>query len=102
MRSSCGVQTSIKTDGYRSLAEQEEVEFDVETGDDGRTKAVNVTGPGGAPPKVTFIPRKSYEVVLRLTTVSEHDACTKPPSTLLATLLSRCQSALFWPPTGCL
>jgi cold shock CspA family protein len=43
-------QTSIQTDGYRSLREAEEVEFDVESGDDGRTKAVNVTGPGGAPP----------------------------------------------------
>jgi 'Cold-shock' DNA-binding domain len=45
-------QTSIQTDGYRSLREAEEVEFDVESGDDGRTKAVNVTGPGGAPPLV--------------------------------------------------
>jgi 'Cold-shock' DNA-binding domain len=46
------LQTSIQTDGYRSLREAEEVEFDVESGDDGRTKAVNVTGPGGAPPLV--------------------------------------------------
>lgn len=41
-------QSSIKSDGYRSLAENEEVEYEVETGDDGRTKAVDVTGPGGS------------------------------------------------------
>ena len=46
-------QTSIQTDGYRSLREGEEVEFNIETGDDGRTKAVNVTGPNGAPPQVS-------------------------------------------------
>ena len=46
------LQTSIITDGFRSLAEGEQVEFYVETGDDGRTKAVQVTGPGGAPPLV--------------------------------------------------
>ncbi|KAK9820848.1 hypothetical protein WJX81_008334 [Elliptochloris bilobata] len=32
-------QTSIITDGFRSLAEGEQVEFFVESGDDGRTKA---------------------------------------------------------------
>ena len=48
----CLPQTSIQTDGYRSLREGEEVEFNVESGDDGRTKAVAVTGPGGAPPQV--------------------------------------------------
>ena len=48
----CALQTSIITDGFRSLAEGEQVEFYVETGDDGRTKAVQVTGPGGAPPLV--------------------------------------------------
>jgi len=44
-------QTSIKTDGFRSLAEGEAVEFIVEAGDDGRTKAIDVTGPNGAPPQ---------------------------------------------------
>ncbi|KAI3995372.1 hypothetical protein MKX01_031557, partial [Papaver californicum] len=34
-------QSSIKYDGYRSLSENEQVEFEIETGDDGRTKAVN-------------------------------------------------------------
>lgn len=41
-------QSSIHAEGFRSLAEGETVEFNVETGEDGRTKAVNVTGPEGA------------------------------------------------------
>ncbi|KAK1273738.1 Glycine-rich protein 2 [Acorus gramineus] len=41
-------QSSIKSDGYRSLAEGEAVEFVIETGGDGRTKAVDVTGPDGS------------------------------------------------------
>lgn len=45
-------QSSIHADGFRSLAEGEDVEFFVETGDDGRTKAAYVTGPGGAPVQV--------------------------------------------------
>ncbi|KAM3287593.1 glycine-rich protein 2 [Capsicum chacoense] len=44
-------QSGIRSEGFRSLAEGEAVEFDVESGNDGRTKAVNVTGPGGAPVK---------------------------------------------------
>lgn len=48
------VQTSIQTEGFRSLAEGEPVEYFLEAGDDGRTKAVQVTGPGGAPPQVDF------------------------------------------------
>ncbi|CAM8934931.1 unnamed protein product [Rhodiola kirilowii] len=42
-------QSSIQTDGFRSLGEGESVEYEVGSGDDGRTKAVNVTGPDGAP-----------------------------------------------------
>ncbi|CEO94395.1 CSD domain-containing protein [Plasmodiophora brassicae] len=41
-------QTSVHAKGYRSLADGETVEFDVEVGDDGRTKAMNVTGPDGS------------------------------------------------------
>lgn len=41
-------QTSIHADGFRSLKEGEPVEFTVGTGDDGRQKALDVTGPGGA------------------------------------------------------
>ncbi|CDJ38976.1 glycine-rich protein 2, putative [Eimeria necatrix] len=44
-------QTEIKADGFRNLCEGEEVEFQVQSGDDGRKKAVRVTGPGGAPVK---------------------------------------------------
>ncbi|KAJ6801548.1 putative glycine-rich protein 2 [Iris pallida] len=40
--------SSIKTDGFWSLVEAETVEFCVNQGDDGRTKAIDVTGPGGA------------------------------------------------------
>lgn len=41
-------QSSIKADGFRSLAEGEVVEFAISEGDDGRTKAVDVTGPDGS------------------------------------------------------
>ncbi|KAG1359415.1 hypothetical protein COCNU_08G008610 [Cocos nucifera] len=41
-------QSSIKAEGYRSLAEGEAVEFTIAEGDDGRTKAVDVTGPDGS------------------------------------------------------
>ena len=48
------LQTSIQTEGFRSLAEGEPVEYYLEAGDDGRTKAVQVTGPAGAPPQVSL------------------------------------------------
>jgi len=41
-------QSSLHADGFRSLAEGEAVEFSVEQGNDGHTKAVDVTGPNGA------------------------------------------------------
>mmetsp|Transcript_51237 Transcript_51237/g.46045 ORF Transcript_51237/g.46045 Transcript_51237/m.46045 type:complete len:108 (-) Transcript_51237:114-437(-) len=41
-------QTEIKADGYRTIHEGEELEFEIVTQDDGRRKAVNVTGPGGS------------------------------------------------------
>nr|ACF24575.1 glycine-rich nucleic acid binding protein [Gymnochlora stellata] len=41
-------QTAIKAVGFRSLAEGEQVEFDVEVDATGRKKARNVTGPNGA------------------------------------------------------
>ncbi|KAM7256633.1 hypothetical protein ACFE04_012374 [Oxalis oulophora] len=50
-------QSSIRTDGFRSLAENEDVEFLIES-DGSRSKAVDVTGPDGAPvagPLMIFI-----------------------------------------------
>merc|ERR1711972_1125465 len=42
-------QTSIYAEGFRSLAEGEDVEFGVGTDDrTGKTKALDVTGPGGS------------------------------------------------------
>jgi cellular nucleic acid-binding protein len=40
-------QTSIHAEGFRSLRDGEAVEFTVEEDPNGRTKALNVTGPGG-------------------------------------------------------
>jgi cold shock CspA family protein len=48
-------QTSIHAEGFRSLREGEVVEFQVESSDDGRTKALAVTGPEGA-----FVQGASY------------------------------------------
>ncbi|KAL0907540.1 hypothetical protein M5K25_021955 [Dendrobium thyrsiflorum] len=39
-------QSSIKADGFQRLAEGEVVEFAIAVGEDGRTKAVDVTSPG--------------------------------------------------------
>jgi cold shock CspA family protein len=43
-------QSAIKANGFRTLAEGEEVIYDVVT-EDGKEKAINVTGPDGAPVK---------------------------------------------------
>jgi cold shock CspA family protein len=52
-------QTAIITDGFRSLKEGEPVEFFVENSDDGRAKAVQVTGPDGAAPEGA--PRREFQ-----------------------------------------
>ncbi|KAK8967408.1 putative F-box/LRR-repeat protein 23 [Platanthera guangdongensis] len=41
-------QSSIIAEGFRSLTVGESVEFVLSEGDDGRARAINVTGPGGA------------------------------------------------------
>ncbi|TYK12138.1 glycine-rich protein 2-like [Cucumis melo var. makuwa] len=41
-------QSSIRSDGFRSLGVGEDVEFLIEAESDGRSKAVDVTGPGTA------------------------------------------------------
>lgn len=40
-------QTSINTEGFRSLADGERVEYELMTDDNGKTKAHDVTGPNG-------------------------------------------------------
>ena len=40
-------QSAIQSDGFRSLAEGEALEYMIEQGADGRLKALNVTGPAG-------------------------------------------------------
>ncbi|GAY53748.1 hypothetical protein CUMW_151410 [Citrus unshiu] len=42
-------QKSIKSDGYRTLYENQSVEFDVQLEADGKYQALDVTAPGGAP-----------------------------------------------------
>merc|ERR1719384_833811 len=41
-------QTEVYADGFRTLHEGEDLEFEIIVQDDGRRKAVNVTGPKGA------------------------------------------------------
>jgi hypothetical protein len=50
------LQTNIVADGFRSLAEGEKVEFVVEASPDGRTKAIEVSGPAGAYVQVVYFP----------------------------------------------
>ena len=40
-------QTAIKSEGFRSLADGEKVEFNTVNDDNGRLKAIDVTGPDG-------------------------------------------------------
>eukprot|EP01002_Notosolenus_urceolatus_P015561 NODE_8243_length_526_cov_7.656184_g7187_i0.p2 GENE.NODE_8243_length_526_cov_7.656184_g7187_i0~~NODE_8243_length_526_cov_7.656184_g7187_i0.p2 ORF type:complete len:125 (-),score=29.31 NODE_8243_length_526_cov_7.656184_g7187_i0:108-482(-) len=51
-------QSAIKSTGFRALSEGAEVEFDIDVGQDGKKKCLNVTQPGGAdiepPPRRAF------------------------------------------------
>ena len=58
-RSFIGAVFCILADGFRSLAEGEDVEFEVTEDQNGRLRAVNVSGPGGAQPKV-LVPRHYF------------------------------------------
>ncbi|CAN1176924.1 Glycine-rich protein 2, partial [Linum perenne] len=42
-------QSSIQTEGFRSLAENEEVEYVIEKSNDGHTKAIDMTSHSGNP-----------------------------------------------------
>ena len=55
-------QTAIKIEGFRSLAEGESVEFKLSTEDNGKVKAVDVTGPGGSDVQgAPYNPNKGFD-----------------------------------------
>jgi len=55
-------QTSIQMEGFRSLADGESVEYLVETDNNGRKKAVSVTGPEGVDVQgAPFQPQSDYD-----------------------------------------
>jgi protein lin-28 len=56
-------QTAIQTEGYRSLAPGEAVEYQIlEDPGNGKLKAINVTGPNGADVQgAPFAPRLDYD-----------------------------------------
>jgi len=55
-------QTSIQMEGFRSLADGENVEYLVEVDQTGRKKAVSVTGPDGAEVEgAPFQPQSDYD-----------------------------------------
>jgi len=53
-------QTAIHAEGFRSLAEKEVVEYNTAVDDNGRVKALDVTGPGGAYVKGAPKPRSRF------------------------------------------
>lgn len=54
-------QSNIIADGFRSLREGETVEFVLETSDDGRNKAIQVSGPDGSFVQGAPAPQRGYE-----------------------------------------
>ncbi len=86
-------QTNIIADGFRSLAEGEPVEFVVED-NDGRTKAVEVTGPGGANPQVLTLSLFPCVMLLAAPSIAVHiSLCTHAGAWLPG--VSHTQSTLF-------
>jgi len=69
-------QSSIFCEGYRTLDEGWEVEFEIGHDDDGKVKAVSVTAPGGGP---CFGPRKSRPNPRRRDGKGGRSASTKGP-----------------------
>jgi len=55
-------QSAIQSDGFRSLAEKEPVEYELDQDDNQRSKAINVTGPSGAAVKGAPKPRPRYHL----------------------------------------
>ena len=51
--------SAIESEGFRSLADGEDVEFDVELESSGKKRAIRVTGPGGA--QVKGAPRQERD-----------------------------------------
>lgn len=56
-------QSAIHAEGFRSLAEKEPVEYDTTIDENGRVKALNVTGPAGAFVKGAPKPRSRFDGV---------------------------------------
>jgi len=54
-------QTAIHAEGFRSLAEKEPVEYVTAIDENGRVKALNVTGPGGEYVKGAPKPRPRFQ-----------------------------------------
>ncbi|KAL4513770.1 hypothetical protein Ndes2437A_g08120 [Nannochloris sp. 'desiccata'] len=73
-------QSNIETNGFRSLQEGEEVEFDLVIGDDEKKKAYRVTGPAGAPPLGSMMdPSRMAFSLGRGMAMPPFDASSYPP-----------------------
>ena len=93
------MQSSIHADGFRSLAEGEVVEFSVETGDDGRTKAVDVTGPEGNPVQVCIYASHQLKIkpLMTMHRVEENPPPPPPPLDFFFLITSEHASLSIFP-----